>query len=388
MFVHGVDAWWMDAIEPENDALRGTQTHIGPGDIYRLIYPLLVSQAVFEGQRAVTSDKRVCILTRSSFLGQQRYGTIKWSGDVGGTWDGYRRQIVAGLNFTITGQPYWTTDIGGFFRPGDQYTNLGYHELLTRWFQWSTFKPIFRMHGYQSETEPWKFGPTVEDHMSQMLNLRYRLLPYIYSEAWQVTSNGSTMMRPLVMDFRGDRQAIAQAHQYMFGSALLVAPITEPGVTEWDVYLPQAPGWFNFWTGERFDGGQTIRTDAPLNILPLFVKAGSIVPMGPIIQHTGQMPSKELQIRIYRGADGAFTLYEDQGDNLSYQQGIYSTIEFTWNDASGELTIAPRNGSFPGMLPERTFQIVMVDKGRGAAMDSLVIDKEVNYVGEQVVIAL
>src|ERR1035437_296497 len=230
MFDNGVDSWWMDAVEPENDALKGEKTHIGAGDFYRLTYPLFVSQAVSEGQRLASSDKRVCILTRSAFLGQQRYGVINWSGDIGGTWDTYKRQIVAGLNYTITGMPYWTTDIGGFFRPGkSQYTDEKYHELLTRWYQWGTFNPIFRVHGYQSETEPWKYGQTVEDNMRKMLNLRYRLLPYIYSEAWQVTKNGSTMMRPLVMDFREDAKAIDQPYEYMFGKSILVAPITEAG---------------------------------------------------------------------------------------------------------------------------------------------------------------
>ncbi|HEY5509150.1 MAG TPA: TIM-barrel domain-containing protein, partial [Paludibacter sp.] len=285
MFDNGVDSWWMDAVEPENDALKGEKTNLGLGDFYRLTYPLMVSRAVYEGQRATSSDKRVCILTRSAFSGQQRYGVINWSGDIGGTWDTYKRQIVAGLNFTITGFPYWTTDIGGFFRPGNsQYTDEKYHELLTRWYQWGTFNPIFRIHGYMTETEPWKYGQKVEDNMREMLNLRYRLLPYIYSEAWQVTKNGSTLMRPMVMDFNGDTAAVESQYQYMFGKSLLIAPITEPNVTEWNVYLPKVDGWYDFWTGKRFNGGQSIKTDAPLDKIPLFVKAGSIIPMGKVIQ--------------------------------------------------------------------------------------------------------
>ena len=205
LFSKGVDSWWMDATEPENDALHGLKTYLGAGDFYRLTYPLFVSRAVYEGQRETTLNKRVCILTRSAFLGQQRYGTINWSGDIGGTWDSYKRQIVAGLNYTITGMPYWTTDIGGFFRPGkSQYTDENYQELLIRWYQWGAFNPIFRIHGYQSETEPWHYSQQVEDNMKKMLDLRYRLMPYIYSEAWQITKNGSTIMRPLVMDFNGD----------------------------------------------------------------------------------------------------------------------------------------------------------------------------------------
>ena len=281
LFVHGVDAWWMDATEPENDALHGTKTYIGLGDFYRLTYPLFVSQAVYEGQRETTSEKRVCILTRSAFLGQQRYGTINWSGDVDGTWDSFRRQIVAGLDYTITGMPYWTTNIGGFFRPGKlQYSDENYQELLTRWYQWGTFNPIFRVHGFQSETEPWHYSQQVEDNMQEMLDLRYRLLPYIYSAAWQIMKNGSTMMRPLVMDFKEDTSALKQTSEFMFGKAILVAPITEPNVKEWDVYLPKFTPWYDFWTGERFDGGQTIETVAALDKIPLFAKAGSIIAMG------------------------------------------------------------------------------------------------------------
>jgi len=389
LFIHGVDSWWMDATEPENDALRGVKTYMGLGDFYRLIYPLLVSQSVYEGQRKTTSEKRVCIMTRSAFLGQQRYGTINWSGDVGGNWDAYKRQIVAGLNYTITGLPYWTTDIGGFFRPGNsQYTNEKYQELLTRWYQWSVFNPIFRMHGYQSETEPWKYGQQVEDNMLEMLNLRYRLLPYIYSEAWQITKNGSTMMRPLVMDFREDAVAVGQAYEYMFGKSILVAPITEAGVNEWNVYLPKSASWFNFWTGKQFKGGQKITTSAPLNIIPLFVKAGSIIPMGPFIQYSTEK-SDPVEIRVYPGADGEFTLYEDENDNYNYEKGSYSIITFSWNDSKKVLTISDRKGSFPGMLKKRHFNIVRVAKNKGVGMDAIEsIDKEVTYKGKKVKVKL
>ncbi|WP_026475238.1 glycoside hydrolase family 31 protein [Alkaliflexus imshenetskii] len=386
MFVHGVDSWWMDAVEPENDALRGVTTHIGPGDFYRLIYPLLVSKSVYEGQKAVSSDKRVCILTRSAFSGQQRYGVINWSGDVGGTWDEYRRQIVAGLNFSITGLPYWTTDIGGFFRPGhSQYTDKNYHELLTRWYQWGAFNPIFRMHGYQSETEPWKYGQTVEDNIRKMLNLRYRLLPYIYSEAWQVSSNGSTMMRPLVMDFREDASALEQPYQYMFGKAFMVAPITESGIVNHYVYLPKSAGWYNFWTGERFTGEQTVNVDAPLDIIPLFVRAGSIIPMGKKMQFSTEKPAEELEIRIYEGADGEFVLYEDENNNYNYEAGSYSTIVFSWDNASKILAISERNGAFQGMLTERRFNIVMVSEKNGLGInESDMYDSTVVYNGQSI----
>jgi alpha-D-xyloside xylohydrolase len=388
LFAYGVDSWWMDATEPENDALHGKKTYLGLGDFYRLTYPLFVSRAVYEGQRKTTSDKRVCILTRSAFLGQQKYGMINWSGDVGGTWDSFRRQIVAGLDYTITGLPYWTTDIGGFFRPGkSQYTDEKYQELLTRWFQWGAFNPIFRIHGYQTETEPWKYGQQVEDNMRKMLNLRYRLLPYIYSQAWQITKNGSTMMRPLVMDFNGDTIALNQQFEYMFGKALLVAPVTEPNVNEWNVYLPESIAWYDFWTGKRLDGGRTITTDAPLNKIPLFVKAGSIIPMGKFIQYAGQKSTDTLELRIYQGTNGRFDLYEDQGDNYNYEKGIYSLIKFNWDEAKKTLTIDSRKGVYPGMLKKHTFNILLVNENRGTGVEtSSTIDKIVKYSGKIIVV--
>jgi alpha-D-xyloside xylohydrolase len=389
MFDYGVDSWWMDAVEPENDALHSEKTYAGLGDFYRLTYPLMVSKAVYEGQRETTSDKRVCILTRSAFLGQQRYGAINWSGDIGGTWDAFKRQIVAGLNYTIIGFPYWTTDIGGFFRPGKlQYTDEKYHELLIRWFQWGAFNPIFRIHGYQSETEPWKYGQQVEDNIRKMLNLRYRLLLYIYSEAWQITKNGSTMMRPLLMDFADDTKAYTQPFEYMFGKAFLVAPVTVTGIDEWEVYLPESVDWYDFWTGEYTNGGQKVAAEAPLDKIPLFVKAGSIIPMGPFIQYATEK-TDPMEIRVYPSADGEFVLYEDENNNYNYENGKYSTITFTWDDAKRELTISNRQGSFPGMLNERIFKIVKVSIKNGIGIDTVKkADKIVNYKGSKVIIVL
>lgn len=379
MFDHGVDSWWMDAVEPENDALTGTRTYAGLGDFYRLTYPLMVSKAVYEGQRNVTSDKRVCILTRCAFSGQQRYAIINWSGDIGGTWDAYKRQIVAGLNFTITGLPYWTTDIGGFFRSPDQYTNTDYQELLIRWFQWGVFNPIFRMHGYMSKTEPWQYGPAVEDNMRQMMNLRYRLLPYIYSNAWQVTSQGSTMMRPLVMDFSSDKTAVEQEYEYMFGPSMLVAPVIEPNIKSMGVYLPSNAGWYNFYTNKYFAGGQSVETETPLNQIPVYVKAGSIIPFTKTAQNTKLAASSAtdtLEIRIYEGADASFVLYEDEGDNYNYENGAYSEIPFTWDNTAKRLTIGPRKGSFEGMKENRFFKITYV----GSFRDTIVLE----YTGEEI----
>jgi len=388
LFSTGVDSWWMDAAEPENDALHGKSTYLGLGDFYRLTYPLFVSRAVYEGQRATTSDKRVCILTRSAYLGQQRYGIINWSGDIGGTWDVYKRQIVAGLNYTITGMPYWTTDIGGFFRPGNaQYTDEKYHELLTRWFQWGAFNPVFRVHGYQSETEPWKYGQKVENNMRKMLDLRYRLLPYIYSNAWSVSKNGSTIMRPLVMDFREDAVAVSQPYEYMFGKSVLVAPITEAGINEWKVYLPKGADWYDFWTGKKVNGGQTVQKEVSLDIIPLYVKAGSILPLGSKVQYATEKKWDKLEIRIYEGANGEFTLYEDENDNYNYEKGLCSTISFFWNEKQKTLTIGKRSGNFTGMLQNREFNIVLVNENKGIA-DVLTStpQKSIKYNGDKTTI--
>jgi alpha-D-xyloside xylohydrolase len=290
------------------------------------------------------------------------------------------------MNFTLTGMPYWTTDIGGFFRPGNaQYTDKNYHELLTRWFQWGAFSTIFRIHGYQSETEPWKYGTQVEDNMRKMLNLRYKLMPYIYSEAWKI-HNGSTMMRPMVMDFQNDKEAVNQAYQYMFGSSFLVAPITASNTTEWEVYLPKNSKWYNFWSGNSFDGGQKVKVDAPLNQIPLFVKAGAILPMGEKVQYTNEKKWDHLEIRVYEGADGKFTLYEDEGDNYNYENGKQSTIEFNWDDDRQILTIYNSQGEFNAMLKTRKFEIIKVSKNENKGKEKPY--KVVTYNGDKISIQL
>lgn len=388
LFSLGVDSWWMDATEPENDALAGKQTYFGLGNFYRLTYPLFVSKAVYEGQRASNPNKRVTILTRSAFPGQQRYGTINWSGDIGWSWDTFKRQIVAGLNYNLTGMPYWTTDIGGFFRPGrTQYTDPKYQEILTRWFQWGTFNPIFRIHGYQTETEPWKYGDTVMNNMRLMLNLRYRLIPYIYSEAWQVSSGGSTMMRPMVMDFRNDAVATGKSYEYMFGRSLLVAPVVEPGVTEWNIYLPKTTTWYDFWTGKKFQGGQTITTGATQDKIPLFVRAGSIVPMGKYLQYTSEKIMDTLEIRIYAGANGNFTLYNDEGDNYNYEKGKYITIPFIWNDQTQTLTVDAQKGNYAGAVKKHVFNIVWVNEEKGTGIGITPHPASIVYIGKRISIS-
>jgi alpha-D-xyloside xylohydrolase len=356
----GIDAWWQDATEPENDDLDGRQTFAGPGGKVRLLFPLFVNKTVYEGQRKDAPNKRVFILSRSAFLGQQRYASATWSGDIGNSWDTLKRQITAGLGYTASGLPYWTTDTGGFFRPGPaQYTDPAYHDRFLRWFEFSTFSPLLRVHGFQTDTEPWRYGEEVEDTVHSYLNLRYQLLPYIYSQAAAVTFQGSTMMRPLVMDFPSDDQALTQKYEYMFGPGFLVAPVLEGGARQWPVYAPKTQGgWYNFWTSSRVNSGTTSVIDAPLERIPLLVRAGSILPMGPMEQYTGEQPAANLEVRIYPGADGDFTLYEDEGTNYDYEQGQRSTIHFHWDDKKRELSIGKREGQFPGMLQSRRFKVV------------------------------
>jgi len=361
----GIDAWWQDADEPENDDLAGRKTFAGPGEEVRVLYPLLVNKTVYEGQRRDAPNKRVLILSRSAFLGQQRYASTTWSGDIGNSWESLKRQITAGLGYMASGLPYWTTDAGGFFRPGPgQYTDSAYHERFLRWFQFASFSPLQRVHGYQTDTEPWRFGDNVEGEMRRYLDLRYQLLPYIYSQAAAVTFHGSTLMRPLVIDFAQDEQALSQKYEYMFGPAFLVAPVLAAGVTRWPVYAPPtAGGWYNFWTGAPVAAGTTTDIDAPIEQIPVLVKAGSIVPIGPTEQYAGEKAADELEIRIYPGTDGEFTLYEDEGTNYNYEKGMRSTIHFHWNDRKRELSIEPRSGQFAGMLQSRQFKVVTVDSG-------------------------
>ena len=357
----GIDAWWQDATEPENDDLAGRHTFAGPGEKVRLLYPLFVTKTVYEGQRKDAPDKRVLILTRSAFPGEQRYAAATWSGDIGNDWETLRRQITAGLDYSASGMPYWTTDTGGFFRPGkSQYTDPAYHERFLRWLQFSTFCPLLRVHGYQTDTEPWRYGPEVERDTRQYLDLRYRLLPYIYSEAAAVTFHGATLMRPLVMDFSDDPQALDQKYEYMFGSSFLVAPVLQGGVKQWPVYAPRTQGgWYDYWTGKPVPSATTTSLDAPMDRIPLLVRAGSIVPVGPVEQYAQQTPPNDLEIRVYPGADGNFVLYEDEGTNYNYEHGARSTISFHWDNRRRELSISQSQGSFSGMLRSRQFEITM-----------------------------
>lgn len=385
----GTDGFWQDATEPGDDgnSVSDVQCFLGSANRVRNSYPLFASQATYEGQRTTDSSKRVVILSRNAYPGEQRYATAVWSGDVSGDWLTFARQIRAGLNYSITGLPYWTTDTGGFFHPRNQYTSPDYNELLTRWFQWSTFCPILRIHGYGTATEIWNWLPATQTNLIAFDQLRYRMLPYNYSVAWKITSEGYTPMRVLMMDFPKDAKVLAIADEYMFGPAFLACPVTAPQTTSRAVYLPSGTSWVDFWTGETFGGGKTMTANAPVNILPLYVRAGSIVPFGPVLQYATEKPADPIELRVYRGADGEFTLYEDENDNYNYEKGAYTTIPFAWNETKQTLMIGKRSGNFPGMLKERTFHVVFASPNHGAGMTAGEADAVVRYRGKVVTVS-
>lgn len=375
----GIDAWWLDATEPENDDLHGRTVEPGSGDLYRLVYPLFVTKTVYEGSRKDAPDQRTMILTRSAFLGQQRYSMATWSGDIGNGWDTLKRQVTAGLGYMASGMPYWTTDTGGFFRTGkEQYTDPAYHERFLRWMEFSIFTPLMRVHGYQTNTEPWNYGPEMVQQMRELLKLRYQLLPYIYAQAAVVTSSGGTIMRPMMMDFPHDEKALKQQYEYMFGPSFLVAPVLDPGVRTAHVYAPKVEGgWYDWWTRTHFEGGGEATLDAGINRIPLLVRAGSIVPLAPVQQYVGEQRNPALELRIYPGSDAHLVLYDDDGISYGYEQGRHSQIKVSWNEHKKRLTIAERHGTYNEMPSERRFQIRYM-AGRSP------ISKEVFYTGRRI----
>lgn len=389
LFSYGFDGWWLDASEPELGGhwgeYRDYKTAAGLGAQIFNAYPLLHTTAVYQGQRAENSDKRVFILTRSAYAGQQRNSAVTWSGDIQGKWDVFAHQIPAGLNFSLSGIPYWNTDIGGFWSGNPK--DASYQELFTRWFQFGAFCPMFRVHGTNHPKEMWRFDDATQKILTDYDQLRYHLLPYIYSVAWQVTHDNYTMMRPLVMDFRQDTNVFNISDQFLFGPALMVNPVIKAGETHRGVYLPEGTTWVDFWTGRSHAGGQTIDTASPIETLPLFVRAGSIIPYGPNIEYAMEK-ADPIELRIYRGADGDFTLYEDEGDNCNYEKGHYATITFHWNDARRTLAIGKRQGNFHGLLKERTFHVVWVSPDHGAGIPSAdTPDAVVRYDGKMKTLA-
>ena len=391
LFKIGVDAWWLDTTEPETEdretnILVTNKTFLGNGARYANMFPLMTTSAVYQGQRSTSDKKRVFLLSRSAFAGAQRNAAAVWSGDVNSDWVFFKKQIPAGLNYSISGLPYWTTDIGGFVsgNPDDPQ----YRELFIRWFQFGVFNPLLRVHGTRStnQNELWSYGADAQKILVSYDSLRYRLLPYIYSLAWMTTSQGYTPMRGLVMDFRSDARTATINDQFMFGPAFLVNPVTEPGANSRRVYLPKAK-WFDFWTGTSADGPRTVDAAAPIEKLPLFVRAGSILLMGPEKEWSTEKAEDPMELRIYRGADGDFTLYEDENDGYNYEKGVHATIPFHWDEAKQALTIGERKGDFPGMLAVRGFQIVFVGENHGVGtLSENKPDHMVQYSGKQITV--
>jgi alpha-D-xyloside xylohydrolase len=409
IFSLGIDGWWMDSTEPDHMDFKpedfDNHTYLGSFRKVRNAYPLMSVGGVYNNQRAVTSDKRVFILTRSAFAGQQRYGANTWSGDVVASWNALRNQISGGLNFSLCGIPHFNSDIGGFFLWDfpRKLDDPEYRELYVRWIQFGAFCTMMRSHGADAPREIYQFGKKGElvyDAIEKFINLRYNLLPYIYSTSWDVTYNQSSMMRALVMDFANDSNALDINDQYMFGKSILVCPVTKgmyskDGKEDYntiggrELYLPKGADWIDFWTGEKYSGGQSITKESPIDIMPLYVQAGSILPIGPKVQYAEEKKWDNLEIRIYPGANGKFNLYEDENDNYNYEKGIYTIITFTWDDAEKTLTINDRKGTFPGMPAVRKFNIVSVvnEKGTGI-MPVDKFDKEIVYRGKKLVVKL
>jgi alpha-D-xyloside xylohydrolase len=390
LFKIGADAWWMDTTEPESEGVEEPfimhdKVDGMSGARYADIFPLMTTSGVHDGQRAESDRKRVYILSRSAFAGIQRNGVTAWSGDVLSDFETYKRQIPAALNFELSGIPYWTSDIGGFImgHPNDP----AYRELFVRWFQFGTFCPILRVHGTRipDTNELWSYGQEAQTVLVSFDKLRYRLMPYIYSMAWMVTNANYTPMRPLVMDFASDHRVLNIGDQFLFGPAIMVNPVTEQGATSRRLYLPSGTRWYDLWTGQEQDGGKSIEAAAPLERIPLYVRAGSILPLGPDVEYAAEKPADPIELRVFGGADGDFTLYEDENDNYNYEHGVYATIPLHWDEAHRTLKIGARKGSFPGMLQSRTFRVVFVAPGHvtGGSLTSNA-DKVVQYSGAEV----
>jgi alpha-D-xyloside xylohydrolase len=387
LYSKGFDAWWMDASEPDiqsNSSIEyrkklTTPTALGPSTKYFNAYALMNAEAIYDGQRSVDPDKRVFLLTRSGFAGLQRYSTATWSGDIGTRWEDMKAQISAGLNFAMSGIPYWTMDIGGFCVE-NRYANAKegsedmkeWRELNSRWYQFGAFCPLFRSHGQFPYREVFNIAPVNDPAYKSIVfvnKLRYRLMPYIYSLAAKTYFDDYTIMRAMVMDFNGDPGVLNIGDQYMFGPSILVAPVYKYQARNRNVYFPSASGWYDLYSGKFIEGGQKITVDAPYERMPLFVKEGSILPFGPEIQYASEKPADLITIYVYTGKDAEFTLYEDEGVNYNYEKGKFATIKLTYNDQAGKLTIGNVSGSFDGMLKTRTFKIVWVSKGKPVAYD-------------------
>jgi len=397
----GMDAWWLDATEPdmhsnlsiEERKLNMSPTALGSGARYFNAYSLMNSKSVYEGQRKSSPEKRVFILTRSAFAGQQRYGAVTWSGDIVSRWSDLQDQLATGINFSLSGIPYWTMDIGGFaverrYEQATGETLNEWRELNTRWFQFGAFCPVFRSHGQFPYREIYNISPAGSEPYESMVyydNLRYRLLPYIYSLAGKSYVDDYTIMRGLVMDFNDDKKVHNIADQYMFGPGLLINPVYEYKSRSREVYLPAGAGWYDFYSGKYVEGGQTIAVDAPLKTIPVFVKAGTLLPLGPTLQYTSEKAADPLTLYVFTGNNGEFQLYEDEGVNYNYEKGQYATIPLTYNEASHTLTVGERKGSFTGMLEKRTINIVWVKTDQPVGVGSTTHPHQViHYEGKAI----
>ncbi|MFC3363061.1 TIM-barrel domain-containing protein [Pedobacter fastidiosus] len=403
LYKKGIDAWWMDATEPDIHSnlpiwerkQNMTPTYLGSATKYFNAFPLQNSKGVYEGQRKENPDDRVFILTRSAYGGLQRYAAATWSGDIASRWEDMKSQISAGINFSLSGLPYWTMDIGGF-SVERRYENPNpadlaeWRELNTRWYQFGAFVPLFRGHGQFPLREVYNIAPTDHPAYKSILyynKLRYRLMPYIYSLAGQTYQKDYTIMRGLVMDFGADEKLKNIADQYMFGPSLLINPVYKYGATNRKVYLPEGNGWYDLYTGGYVKGGQTITAKAPYSQMPIYVKEGAIIPYGPEIQYTSEKPNDPITLYLYTGKDGTFTLYEDEGTNYNYEKGAFSTIDFEYSESVKTLTISNRKGAFKGMLENRTFNVIRITAKKAKALNfNQAPDKTVSYAGKKIVI--
>jgi alpha-D-xyloside xylohydrolase len=397
---YGFDAWWVDQCEPDNgnnlDLRRESHFAIGRGIDYMNTYSLMHSTGLYDNWRKDIPGKRAFFLIRQAFAGQQRNAATLWSSDISCTWKAYKNQVPQGINACASGIPFWTSDIGGYHLnwQSPDWTAPKNRELFTRWFQFGAFSPIFRIHG---KGERAIFSDNWDAPMKTILlkydNLRYRLLPYIYSLSWKVTNEGYTIMRSLAFDFPNDPAIKSIPDQYMFGSAFLVNPVTERMYSlpnsknikkTRKVYLPESTNWYDFWTGKILKGGQTINAAAPIETLPLYIKAGSILPMGPYLQYATEKVADPLEIRVYTGANAGFVLYEDENDTYNYEQGKFATIAMNWNETTKTLTIMDRKGEFPGMLKERTFNVVWVNTTNGKGLKPALKFETIKYTGQEI----
>ena len=411
----GIDAWWMDASEPNvrdctpmwyRKALSGP-TALGTSTEYFNAYSIVNADAIYNGQRSVNPNQRVFLLTRSGFAGEQRYSTATWSGDIATRWEDMRAQMTAGLNYSMAGLPFWGMDQGGFCvenryvaaqqefdKTGKENADLKeWRELQARWNEFGCFVPLYRTHGQWPTREVWNIAPADHPAYKSIVfydKLRYRLMPYLYSMAGMVHFKDYTMMRGLVMDFNGDDNIYNIKDQWMFGSALMACPVGEYQKYSRNVYLPKQKGWYDFYTGKHYAGGQTIVADAPYEKIPVFVPEGSILPVGSEMEWSDQKKPELIDLYVYAGKDGSYTLYEDEGTNYNYEKGKYATIDFLYDDAQKTLTIGVRKGSFDGMLQKRRFNVVLVsgDNQQGISLAKAPKGKKVKYAGQEVTLNL